>query len=219
MNYEQWTGLREYTPNYPIREMRKDALMRFLSERASSGRLGKVLDAGCYVGDVCARVRELGFESYGIDAFPQNVAEAKTKHPDIDFRVGELGQPLPYEADFFDVIWAGDVIEHVYDTIKLFSEFNRVLKPGGFLVASTPMHNLPKMMMITLLGLHKHFHPEHKHVRFYTIKNFRMILNKYGFEVRSEQYFGRIKPIANNMLFISEKVKTIDFSEVPEMFR
>jgi hypothetical protein len=37
--------------------------------------------------------------------------------------------------------------------------------------------------------------------------------------VRSEQYFGRIKPIANNMLFISEKVRTLNFAEVPAMFR
>jgi SAM-dependent methyltransferase len=219
VNYEEWTGLREYTPNYPIRELRKAALFAFLKERAARGERGRVLDAGCYVGDVCGKIAELGFEAHGVDAFPDNVKLAKEKHPGLDFRVGELGQTFPYPEDYFDVIWAGDVIEHVYDTIKMFSEFNRVLKTGGYLVASTPMHNVPKMMAITLLGLHKHFHPEHKHVRFYTIKNFRMILKKYGFRIESERYFGRVKPLANNMLFISQKVRTLDFAQVPDMFR
>ncbi|HKO92451.1 MAG TPA: class I SAM-dependent methyltransferase [Polyangiaceae bacterium] len=219
MNYEQWTGLREYTPNYPIRTLRKNALLQFLDQRVAAQQLGRVLDAGCFVGDVCKQIQDRGFEAHGIDAFPENIQLAQSKYPGIDFRVGELGQALPYPDSYFDVIWAGDVIEHVYDTIKLFSEFNRVMKAGATLIASTPMHNVPKMMLITVLGLHKHFHPEHKHVRFYTIRNFRMILKKYGFEVQSEQYFGRIKPIANNMLFISRKVRELDLAEVPQMFR
>ena len=219
MNYEDWTGLREYTPNYPIRTYRKQAFLSFLEARAALGERGRVLDAGCFVGDVCQRIAALGFEACGIDAYPENARLAREKHPGIDFQVGELGQRLPYPDAHFDVIWAGDVIEHVYDTIRLFSEFNRVTKPGGYLVASTPMHNVPKMLLITLLGLNKHFHPEHKHVRFYTIRNFRMILEKYGYQVEREQYFGRIRPIANNMLFTSRKVRTLDLSQVPEMFR
>lgn len=219
MNYEQWTGLREYTPNYPIRGMRKTIFIDFLKKRKAQGKAGKVLDAGCYKGDVCAKIRDLGFESYGVDAVKENIKEAKKKYPNIDFRVGELGQTLPYKDNFFDIIWAGDVIEHVYDTIKLFSDFNRILKPGGFLIVSTPMHNVWKMLAITFVDLHRHFHPEHKHVRFYTIKNFRMILHKYGFRILKEHYLGRIPIVANNMLFVTQKAKTLDFKEIPGMFR
>ena len=219
MNYEQWTGLREYTPNYHIRGKRKSVFLSFLEKKRAQGASGKVLDAGCYIGDVCAKVKSLGFEAYGIDAFTENIKKAKKLHPNINFKVGELGQKLPYPDNFFDFIWAGDVIEHVYDTIVLFAEFNRILKPGGYLIASTPMHNVPKMIAITLFDLHKHFHPEHKHVRFYTIKNFRKLLNKYGFAVEKENYLGRLPIIANNMLFISKKVKTLNFKEIPDMFR
>ena len=219
MNYEEWTGLREYTPNYPIRRRRKSIFLEFLRKKRAEGFSGKVLDAGCFIGDVCAQIKERGFEAYGVDAFKNNIIKAKKLHKGIDFRVGELGQKLPYADEFFDVIWAGDVIEHVYDTIKLFSEFNRILKKGGYLVVSTPMHNFWKMMMITFVDLHRHFHPEHKHVRFYTIKNFRRILHKYGFRILKEHYLGRIKPIANNMFFIVQKKQTLDFKEIPEMFR
>ncbi len=219
MDYEQWTGLREYTPNYPIRKKRKDRFIEFLAKQAAEKRFGKVLDAGCYKGDVCAKIRELGFQAYGVDAVAANIREAKRKHRGIDFRAGELGRRLPYSDGFFDIIWAGDVIEHVYDTIMLFSEFNRILKPGGYLIASTPMHNLWKMLAITLVDLHRHFHPEHKHVRFYTIRNFRMILRKYGFAIEKEYYLGRIRPLANNMLFVSKKTRTLDLKEIPDMFR
>ncbi len=219
MNYEQWTGLREYTPHYHVRKRRKSMFIDFLIKLKAKEIAGNVLDAGCYKGDVCNKVSELGFAAYGIDAVKENIKEARKKYPKCDFRIGELGQKLPYPDGFFDVIWAGDVIEHVYDTITLFSEFNRILKKDGYFIVSTPMHNVWKMFLITAVDLHKHFHPEHKHVRFYTIKNFRMILKKYGFAILKEYYLGRIPPIANNMLFVAQKKRTLDFKEIPDMMR
>ncbi len=45
---------------------------------------------------------------------------------------------LPFEEDFFDVIFSKSVIEHVRNTENFLSEVKRVLKPGGKLIIMTP---------------------------------------------------------------------------------
>lgn len=47
---------------------------------------------------------------------------------------------LPYPDGFFDLVTACDVIEHVEDDRRAFAELTRVLKPGGCLIFSVPLH-------------------------------------------------------------------------------
>lgn len=214
--WEKWTGLTEYTSNYNITKKRKKLFMDFLSKLPKGKR---VLDIGCYVGDVVNEINQLGFKGHGVDIFVGNIVKAKKKYPGSVFKVVDLNiDKLPFPENYFDVIWAGDIIEHVYNTINMFSEFNRVLKKGGYLVCSTPYHGKLKMIAITLVDLRRHFHPEHPHVRFYTDRSLRQTLQKYGFAVKREMYLGRVPWLFNNMFFISRKVKELDWEKVPEVF-
>jgi SAM-dependent methyltransferase len=45
---------------------------------------------------------------------------------------------LPFESRRFDIVYAVDVIHHISDLNKLFSEVNRVLKPGGVFFMREP---------------------------------------------------------------------------------
>jgi ubiquinone/menaquinone biosynthesis C-methylase UbiE len=45
---------------------------------------------------------------------------------------------LPFESGAFDCVTAFDVLEHVNDDNKVAGEILRVLKPGGYILASTP---------------------------------------------------------------------------------
>jgi SAM-dependent methyltransferase len=54
-------------------------------------------------------------------------------------RIGEI-TALPYGDESFDLMVACDVIEHVADDGRVFDELSRVLKPGGRLIFSVPLH-------------------------------------------------------------------------------
>ena len=77
MNYEQWTGLKVYTKDYPIRKKRKSIFLKFLQKQPK----GKVLDVGFYPGDITKQIKDMGFEAYGVDASKENIANAKKKFP------------------------------------------------------------------------------------------------------------------------------------------
>jgi len=72
-----------------------------------------------------------------IDLSPPAVAQlnargGKAMHGEID--------ALPFRDASFDLVCAFDVIEHVDDDQRAFGEIRRVLKPGGVLICSVPLH-------------------------------------------------------------------------------
>jgi SAM-dependent methyltransferase len=55
-------------------------------------------------------------------------------------RPGEI-TALPCADGAFDLVLACDVIEHVEDDRRAFAELTRVLRPGGVLIFSVPLHS------------------------------------------------------------------------------
>jgi SAM-dependent methyltransferase len=47
---------------------------------------------------------------------------------------------LPFPASSFDLVCAFDIVEHVDDDLLAFAELARILKPGGALLFSVPLH-------------------------------------------------------------------------------
>lgn len=68
--------------------------------------------------------------------------------PEVIARLNERGAvalsgaatELPFADASFDLVCAFDVIEHVEDDQRAFAELGRVLRPGGVLVFSVPIH-------------------------------------------------------------------------------
>jgi len=90
----------------------------------------RVLDIGCARGDFLSYLLNTGsvFEPYGIDAFSTGVSDQRIYfHQDLFPRVG-------YESDYFDLIMAWAVFEHLHRPAEYFSEAARVLKPQGHLI-------------------------------------------------------------------------------------
>jgi 2-polyprenyl-3-methyl-5-hydroxy-6-metoxy-1,4-benzoquinol methylase len=97
--------------------------------------------------------------------------------------VGSAGwRDLPDAA--FDVVWAGEVIEHVADTAAWLSQVRRVLRSGGVLLLSTPAHGRLTLLHLALSrrAFAGHFEPRGDHLRFYRRDTLSRLLADFGFE-------------------------------------
>jgi SAM-dependent methyltransferase len=95
----------------------------------------RLLDAGCGTGEWAERVtRELGAAVTAIDISPRMVE--LTRDRGVDASLGDV-QQLPFEDASFDCAAANWMLYHVPDVRRAIAELERVLRPGGRLVAAT----------------------------------------------------------------------------------
>lgn len=103
------------------------------------GRGKRVLDLGCLGGQFSQLIKEQNNEVFGVEVNPK-AAEAAVQRG-IRVKTFDLNDGIPFEDGFFDVVNAGEIIDQIYDTKYLFEECNRVLKPGGLFLFTTPNLN------------------------------------------------------------------------------
>jgi SAM-dependent methyltransferase len=94
----------------------------------------RVLDAPCGgPASLTLALRECGFEAIGADIDP----EAATRLGAVFQRVN-LDAGLPWPNQTFDAVISTEGIEHLENHYSFLREVNRILKPGGVLVLTTP---------------------------------------------------------------------------------
>ncbi|MGI8800955.1 MAG: class I SAM-dependent methyltransferase [Solirubrobacteraceae bacterium] len=156
-------------------EARRDFLL------AGVGPGERVLDVGCGEGAFSAALAAIGAEPVGVDVAVEPLRRARARFPELELHL--VGDRLPFPADAFDVVWAGEVLEHVADGLGLLEELRRVLRPGGRLLVSTPDH--PRRVVWRLAfsraAFERHFSPLHDHVRFFTRRTLLLLLEEAGF--------------------------------------
>ena len=90
----------------------------------------------------------------GVDLDPRVI-----DNPHIDEgRVADAGS-IPYESNRFDLVFADNVMEHLAEPVAVFSEIQRVLKPGGLLLFKTPnrSHYMPLISRLTPHSFHQFY--------------------------------------------------------------
>ena len=152
----------------------------WLLSRVAAGE--RVVDLGAGLGHFAAALADAGCEVVALDASPVAVRLARERRPDLDVRPVEAEGKLPLEDASVDVVWAGEVIEHVADTAAWLSEVRRVLRSGGRILLSTPYHGRVKTAALALARHEEHFDPRGPHLRFYTRQALTELLLDFGFE-------------------------------------
>lgn len=105
------------------------AIMRAFAEMAE----GKIGDLGCGAGRITGHLHDLGLDAFGIDLSPGMVEQARKLYPHLEFRTGDFTR-LDLEDDSIGgaVVWYSTV--HMSAETVPWSEFHRVVKPGGHLL-------------------------------------------------------------------------------------
>ena len=129
-----------------------------------------------------------------IDHRTATSADGKTFECDIDHFDAEK-DPFPYPDGHFSTVLCCELLEHLFhDPMHLMYEINRVLKPGGHLVLTTPNVAALRGISAILLGYHPGFFPAYirpaesgevdtRHNREYTAREIHKLLETSGFSV------------------------------------
>lgn len=160
---------------------------------------GKVLDIGASPFHLMYCLKKLGIDVVGVDINPELLKKFTGQHNLLVKKCNIETGKLPFKSNTFDFIIFNEVFEHLrINPILALKEINRVLKPGGILLLTTP--NLYALHKILMFNLGKSFNDAYYefnqlniygyvgHIREYSTKEVRKFLENTGFKIKSVTY-------------------------------
>jgi 2-polyprenyl-3-methyl-5-hydroxy-6-metoxy-1,4-benzoquinol methylase len=156
--------------------------LRFLLAGVQPG--SQVLDLGCGEGAFAGELLRTGAEVLAADVAEEPLRRARARNPGLRTQLidGEGAWDLADAS--FDVVWAGEVVEHVADTSRWLSELRRVLRSGGLLLLSTPQLGRAQLLSAALSrrAFGRRFDPRGDHLRHYDRATLSALIASFGFE-------------------------------------
>ena len=161
-----------------------------------------ILDIGCG--------KNLGLLKLLSNRYPDNfyvgcdvTSDVHTGKPDIEYYKSDFNCPTPFQDNQFDLIIAGEIIEHLYDTDNAFKELHRIGKNNCTIIITTPnlssfidrilllLGFLPSSMEVSYCdrsfgrkALIKKNSPAVGHIRAFTWASLRDMALHYDFKIR-----------------------------------
>lgn len=192
-----------------------------------------ILEVGGGAAEFSRRLQSLGVAVTFVDLSPSNVQRANSLG--MEAHQLDLNDGLPPFSDgVFDGVIMLEIIEHVVAAEKLLKEAARVLKPGGFLILSTPNFAYWCNRLRILAG--RLSHDEGYHYRFFTpsvlasrVENAGFIVDKtantspaMGYNLIANKLFGKprrhihVPNLISNLLAHTLIVKCIKPRSAPQ---
>ncbi len=139
-----------------------------------------LLDIGGGASETSQYISHRGARVTLIDIDPNNVQHAREKG--IEATVWDVNQPLTWiQSNSIDGILLLDVIEHIWQTEVLMAELERILRPDGFILLTTPnIAHLNKRIQ-SLLGAPPF--DEGYHCRFFTVRTISDLVDHHKLRV------------------------------------
>lgn len=94
------------------------------------------LELGAGSGKIAQRMREMGYAVVASDANEDALLLAAKRG--LEVLQFDASLPFPLPDGTFRFVFAGELIEHLFDTRRFLSECRRVLAPEGALILTTP---------------------------------------------------------------------------------
>lgn len=145
----------------------------------------RVLDIGCFRGDLVSAWHNLGVEAHGVDISDYAINHPKDMKIAKYLRVVDVDcEHLPFDDDSFDLVTVLEVLEHLNQSSFLLGELGRVVKDGGIVFITTPVppfeSSLWRTLKIQYNPQHINIHSKRFWVEFFENHGF-----KYAGELRN----------------------------------
>ena len=147
---------------------------------------GVLLDIGCAGGAFMNSARASGFTVRGVEMSP-DAAELARKRFGLDVITGDVHAGRFKDGEF-DVVYLGDVIEHLPDPRRTFAEINRIMKPGALLAIACPTQTNTLFSRLgffaySLLGKSVTVHMPPYHLFEYRPDSMHALMERTGFRI------------------------------------
>ena len=80
-------------------------------------------------------------KNVGANVIPMDLFPAFFKVDGLDCKYANVAETIPLENESVDIVLCQEGIEHLSDQMHAFKEFNRILRPGGKLIITTPNYS------------------------------------------------------------------------------
>jgi 2-polyprenyl-3-methyl-5-hydroxy-6-metoxy-1,4-benzoquinol methylase len=178
---------KRYSKKMPVDGVDKPRV-KFILKNIEDNNL-KVLDLGCWDGSYASRYKKKTNTVYGIES--SVTAAEKARKKGVVVEQGDFMEKDFFKKLKFDVIVAGEIIEHVFDTDLFLQKIRRLLKDDGLLIITTPnVASLPRRILL-MFGINPvieyrvQVNVTAGHIRYFTFSNMFQLLaeNKFSVEV------------------------------------
>ena len=147
---------------------------------------GALLDLGCAMGGFLDVAQDSGFEVTGLE-----LSDFSAKHTEKElgckvYNCDLLQANIP--SNSFDVITMWDVIEHLKNPEETLKEIERILKPGGYLFATTGDIG---SLYAKITGRYWHLMTPPQHLFFFTRPSLTKMLGRAKLNVKEFVYPGK----------------------------
>ena len=169
---------------------------------------GRIFEVGCGNGAAAGKLADLGYDVTGIDPSEGGIAIAQREMPQARLAVGSAYDDLARTYGTYPVVVSLEVVEHLFWPRKFAATVYDLLEPGGLAIISTPYHGYLKNLVLAAFDkfdAHWTSLRDGGHIKFWSERTLRTLLEEAGFtEVRFLRA-GRIAPLAKSMIALARK--------------
>jgi 2-polyprenyl-6-hydroxyphenyl methylase/3-demethylubiquinone-9 3-methyltransferase len=183
-------------------------VLRTIARELPNG--GRVFEVGCGNGAAAHMLAAKGYQVTAVDPSESGIRLALSTPSTARLAIGSAYDELSNQYGTFPVVLSLEVVEHCFYPRKFAATVFNLVESGGVAIISTPYHGYLKNLALAILNrFDAHWGPlwDGGHIKFWSLRTLRMLLEEAGFVEIEFIRAGRIAPLAKSMIAIARRPK------------